>query len=383
MVKELNILYGFRYKKGENEITKAIESYGVIVNGAMRYSKLSIKGFLQNTPETDVVILKEYLEGGESYSPSELAELADETGARFIVLLHPKNRGRETMRSLYIAGILDAVFSDKRTGIAPETLAQLVIKGRTRKDAREYYRIYDVEWPDYGVVSKEECISAINFLEGREDSGRDIAERFYDLSKAFTKRQFGKFVREIPQEDIQALQRYEIFYDIMEDLRRSGFTSMRFKKPHDVIKTLPEEIVGEARRRFEAQGYVRTKRAEPVIESVKIEDDLSDGAIAYPEKQDRRSRRQKRARAAAESPESFNGGENEPQNHKMLYDDNEGETTKVYNNKERKSVTVVMETDNITQNDDFTQRRENTRYGGTDEGTLSSMNVEDLIAQYQ
>ena len=272
MSKELNILYGFKYVKGENQITRAIESYGYTVNAAMRYSKPSIKGFLDSTPETDVVVLKEYLEGGEEYSPEELSQLADDTRARIIVLLHPKNRGREAMKTVYIAGIVDAVFADKKMGASPDSIARLAIKGRTRREAREYYHINDVQWPDYGFISLEQYGDALHFLEGNEEDGREIIERFNDLSRAFTKRQFVQFINKLPEEDLENLKEYELFYDIMDSLRKGGYTDRKLKKPKDLKKTLPGDAAEESRSRFIREESLRGKKTEPVIRGVQSSD---------------------------------------------------------------------------------------------------------------
>lgn len=281
MAKELNILYGFKYARGENGITKAIESYGYVVNSAMRYSKASIKGFIENTPKTDIVVLKEYLEGGEEYSPEELAQLADDTNARFIVLLHPKNRGRAAMKTIYMAGILDAVFADKKMGAAPDFIASLVVKGRKRREAREYYRITDMQWPDYGFLTLEQFSDALQFLEGNEDDGREIIERFNDLSMALSKRQFIRFVNRLPEEDMKRLQEYELFYDVMESLRRGGYTDKKYKKPKDVKKTLPEDAIVKARTRFMREDLMNRPKTPPVLHSVQIDDQTSPYNNAY------------------------------------------------------------------------------------------------------
>ena len=282
VAKEIIILYGFKYTKGENEITKAIESYGIAVNSAMRYSKASIKGFLESEKgRVDVAVLKEYLEGGEEYSPEELAHLADDTGTRFIVLLHPKNRGRDAMKTVYIAGILDAVFADKKMGASPETIATLVLKGRTRAEARDYYRIYDLKWPTYNILTLEQYTDALRFLEGHAGGDElDIAERFNELSYAFTKQQFVLFINKLPDDDLRELKQYELFYVLIDSLHKGGYTDMRYRMPKDVIKMLPKDSAERARAKFAREENLRRNKPAPVLQSVQINE--LDGTMYQP-----------------------------------------------------------------------------------------------------
>lgn len=191
----MKVLFGFKHEPTERAIRNYLESYGQEIDGKTRYTKKTIEDVIRKEPDLDIVYVKEFLEGGEKYSAQEISALCDVSTARFIVIVNPSERGTDTMRTLYCAGVLDACYADRRHGAKPQLLASLAMKGRKRLEAREYYRIDDA-LPDYGALSYEEYQDSYAFFKGSSGDGGRMIDHFIDLSKMLSPKQYGKFMEQ-------------------------------------------------------------------------------------------------------------------------------------------------------------------------------------------
>lgn len=233
MANQLNVLYGFSSEKIEKSITKEIILRGFNVNSTMRTTKGLIKDFLNAHPETNVVVLKEYLDGGGVYSPMELSELVDNTrNVNVVIVLATSHRGKHEMREIYSAGILNAFFSDGKFGANPDKIAELATKGRTRKEAREYYRITETV-PDYVNLTYEEYRDYYKYLVDNSQ-GLNIVNRFLNISHMLYPGQMGAFIDKIPDKVREILMKYREFYTISDKVYKMGYSRQRYKVPKGV-----------------------------------------------------------------------------------------------------------------------------------------------------
>ena len=247
MVKELNVLFGFEAPTVEQKILNCLKSYGIAVTGAVRYTKPTIKDYLLKNKDVDIVFLKEFLDGGEKYSSNEMAEVADITRARFIVVVNPANRGREAMKTLYCAGILDAFFSDDKKGVPPEDLAKAAVVGRTRLEARTFYAI-DSPMPDYGVLNYEDYRDCYSYLVTNLGNGSQEIDRFIDITRFLSVKQMYQFYKKLPEQDVTHLMQYAEFYDIMDTLRGRGLPVEKFKRPRELLTATGPELADRVMR---------------------------------------------------------------------------------------------------------------------------------------
>ncbi len=113
-MQDIHVLFGFSSQQIADNISNSLKSLGFRVSSNMRPDKYTFKEFLDNNLSLDAVILKEHLDGGDSYSIEELVDLTDNVSPdiNFVVILSPKYRGTDQMKELYAAGILCVVFSD-------------------------------------------------------------------------------------------------------------------------------------------------------------------------------------------------------------------------------------------------------------------------------
>lgn len=260
-MREINVLYGFKNKKTEESITKELQSLGYEVNKAMRYRKRMIKDYIDEHPELDAVILKEYLDGGERYGTQELVSLTDDANVNVVVVLRSSHRGHDMMRELYNAGILNAYFANGKSGANPEKLVDLVLHSRTRRQAREYYKI-DEKPLRPEILAHEEFRDCFSYLTDEEE-GMNIMDRFTQISRWLTPQQMGVFISTLPEDVTEILKQYQEYYKIHAQLYRKRYVREPLKMPKDAEAALSPQALANA--------LVEEAEKEPVDDSPKIE----------------------------------------------------------------------------------------------------------------
>ena len=237
-MKDIHVLYGFSSEEIASGIEKSLKAIGYRIISTMRPTKQMLKEYAEEHREIEVVILKEYMDGGDSYSINELVELADNVSSKckFIVVLSPGYKGRDSMRELYNAGVLEAVFSDGRKGVDPDKIAELAVYGRTRREAREYYKI------QRKLVKKQhltylEFKEAVDFL-GNEKAGINLMERFEHVTRWMTSEQLARLIETMPVSILEPLKQYREYYDIHNQLYRQGLLGSRMRCPRDAVDGL-------------------------------------------------------------------------------------------------------------------------------------------------
>lgn len=238
-MKDFYILYGFKSELSEQGIAKAIKGYGLNAIGNTRYTKEAIKEYVDKNPRLDAVIIKEYLDGGGQYTAKDLRELSDDSNVNIVFVLGTKHKGREFSKEIYNCGILSAYYTDGRVGASAEKLAELAVKGRTRRQARDYYKI-DEKGPNHDILTYEDFRDNYRFLLEKA-AGFNIADRFISISHRLTPPQMKQFIDGLPDGAIALLERYEEYYDILYKLKRLGYVRQVPKAPAGVKKGVPKE----------------------------------------------------------------------------------------------------------------------------------------------
>lgn len=260
----LNVLYGFSSEKIQESITREIVLNGFEVKSVKMTTKNLIADYVKNHPEIDVIILKEYLDGGGKYSPIELTKLVDDVrNVNVVIVLSEKYRGKDAMRELYSAGILNAFFSDGKFGANPDKIAALACKGRTRREARVYYKINETI-PDYINLSFEEFTDNYRYLID-DRQGISLIDRFVQISHMLYPGQLGAFIDKLPNTVKSLLLNYSEFYDIANDVYRRGYSREYYKKPKGIKKGITKEQIQEALLKKEE---VKKSTKEPMLVAV-------------------------------------------------------------------------------------------------------------------
>lgn len=253
-MRDIHILFGFSSQQIADSITASFRALGYRVQSNMRPDKYTLKEFLDQNINIDAVILKEYIDGGDSYSIEELVDLTDNVSPsiNFVVIISPKYRGKDQMKELYSAGILSAVFSDGKKGVDPDKIAELAAYSRTRREAREYYRIDRkvikheyLTFPDYEILYK--------YLADNS-KGMNLIERFVRESRWVNAEQFAQFIKMLPEAAVNSLKNYKEFYNIHNQLYKKGLMEEKLKIPKDAEEGLS------------SNNYISHKKKEPVHE---------------------------------------------------------------------------------------------------------------------
>ncbi len=243
MSKVLNVLYGFKSETIEKGITREITLRGYEVNSTLRSTKDLIREYIKSHPELDVAILKEYLDGGGKYTSRELSELTDDCDVRIVIVIGTEHRGKPEMRDYYASGILTALFSDGKFGANPDKLADLAVKGRTRRQAREYYHIEDVV-PDHINLTYEQYRDNLKYLVDKR-YGANVVDRFVTISNGLYPGQMGAFIDDLPDSVRDVLMQYGEFYDIAKKIYGLGYMRRKYKRPKIVKYALTKDAMLE------------------------------------------------------------------------------------------------------------------------------------------
>ena len=237
-MKDIHVLYGFSSESIAEGISLSLKALGYRIFSVMRPTKQILREYLEEHREVNAVILKEYLDGGDSYSIKEIVDLVDNVSSlcKFIVVMSPSYRGKDSIRELYNAGILEVIFSDGKRGIEPDKIAELAVYGRTRKEAREYYKI------DRRLIRKQhltysEYKEAVDYLND-ESEGINLMDRFEHVTRWFTADQLASFITSMPAGLLDSVKQYREYYDYHNQLYRKGLLQNHLRCPRDAVRGL-------------------------------------------------------------------------------------------------------------------------------------------------
>lgn len=127
---EDNVKELVRTLKGKNV---AIQEYGC------KHRKIGVIEYLQEHPETEIVVLSQCLESASPYTKRDFQLLCERYDkVRFIPLLVDDARGGAIVTDLYHLGIFDGIF---QSDADMDTLAKIINMGRSRKETKVYYDV--------------------------------------------------------------------------------------------------------------------------------------------------------------------------------------------------------------------------------------------------
>ena len=169
----MKLVFGFNIEKEVlRQVVAALKKSGITqFDGVVpKRSKSEVAAYVRDNQEDMVVLLVRSLDTGSPYTIEELDSLVlSNEKARFIFIVSEKYMGSDYMQSLYNIGIYDAVFSKDESGFEFKAIVPLLIKPRSKADAKKYYGI--------DVVRPEHVQQQINEkAAGSFDSVNDLGE---------------------------------------------------------------------------------------------------------------------------------------------------------------------------------------------------------------
>ena len=138
------------------------------------------------------------------------------------------------MQILYGAGITSAVFQyGRKGGPTLKNIVELVVKKRTRKEARNYYGIADRS-VELEFLGNETFIGYFNLLFS-DKLGETLIERFMQLCARMNRGQIADFIRRLPEEMINELSTDAEFQNICKTVS-GGNIPFSVEAPKKVAK---------------------------------------------------------------------------------------------------------------------------------------------------
>lgn len=170
----------------------------------MKYSKIAIKQYVNDNPDTDVVIVMEYLEQSKPFTINDFTEIHERyEKIKIIVVLENSKKGTSYMKELLNIGIFNALFAEDSSY---ENIANLMKKGRTRKEARIYYGTND-SMTDSTGADIEQCIKHIMSAKTNEE----LKNHALYIKEAVSEREFNIILQRIDENTKAILKQFEEF----------------------------------------------------------------------------------------------------------------------------------------------------------------------------
>lgn len=237
-MEKINILFGFNDPNFEAAVKALLRSKGYDAQINARFSKKSVINYLEKNPDCNVIVIPEVFpknkdleKGQQPYTAEEVAQLTDMSDVNVIILLSEKHQGTDYMKTLYTAGITNAIFQHGAHGGAkPREIAALILQKRTRKSAREYYGISSQKI-EFGFLENSVFDDFYKKLE--ETDEKSMLENYLTVCGQMTPQQIADFTRRLPADDKNYLAQFEEFHTVVQLLKKFGI-DMKIKRPRRV-----------------------------------------------------------------------------------------------------------------------------------------------------
>lgn len=263
------IVFSFKSENIQNAIERELLKSNEQVNKVTRLTPRAVREYLDKNPLTDAVIM---VENGEDYqwNIEEICALTDAADVNVIIVIDESHRNTDYMQQLYRAGITSAIFfQEKKGGISPATIARLVLKKRSRMEAREYYGI---ELLKNTILLEENVLSAGYKSLSDNTFGRNIMERYLKITETMTAKQNRQFFKKMPRKLKSQILKYEEFYDFQTYLKDKG-VNLGVRKPKKGLLSMEEQDE-------KAEDFSFPEEPVRVIENPKTPDSTDEPDIA-------------------------------------------------------------------------------------------------------
>lgn len=181
---------------------------------AIKRSKAGITEYLDEFPETDIVIFSQSIETKNPFTERDIERIVDKyENVRLIPILDPDAIGTDFVRELFNMGIFNAIASADST---PTTMVNLMTVGRSRSEARLYYKLRDMgnSGVSSGTANINRCVRYIESADG------DFEERVFHVFNQLSPAELDVVISKLPdeaKEKIKNMPSLHTFYKNDED----------------------------------------------------------------------------------------------------------------------------------------------------------------------
>ena len=237
-----HILCGFDLPEFETQMKILLQGKGYEAVTYTQLSKKGVKDFLLQNPQVDTVILLEASNHKKSYTAEEVAALTDKRDLNLIIVLSARHIGTDYMKTLYIAGVTNAIFQmGRKDGASPKEIVELILNKRNRAEARKYYGIEHMEMGPTAMIDRDTYAE----IYSRLHQDKNLLLNYFSLCADMTPKQIADFTKRLPCEDRAVLAQYEEFHMLMDAVRKLGI-EIKSKRPKKVkigLKVPPQIMV--------------------------------------------------------------------------------------------------------------------------------------------
>lgn len=232
--RRIKVLLGFKLRSEEEDrdvekrLTIQLKTMGYEPTILRRSTKKEIQSYLKENTDCSYAVLMEMV-GMATWSQNELAELVDDREIRVVVVLTAaRARQTEYLTTLYAAGITCAVFEHGNSGASAEEVAELLIRPRSRREARRYYGI---EMTNIAIRSlTNEMYNGYCCKLMDKEYGPGIMARLLLIAENMNPYQMGDLLSKLPQEMLDELWQYTEYAQLRAQLKECGIR-ISYRRP--------------------------------------------------------------------------------------------------------------------------------------------------------
>lgn len=195
-----------------------IESYDV------KYRKVMVHEYLNSHPQTDILLVSEMLEWNNGFTINDYERMVENHENLCIMpILVETQKGKPYLKELFNLGIFNALFNEDAD---INTVASIMLRNRTRKEAKHYYNLRVIDDEDDGA-DIHACVNSIRNAE-------DIVKATLHVLRRVTPAEFKLVSAQLPQEIRQELRccgepTLQSYFEEDKKVKEKKFTGL-FKK---------------------------------------------------------------------------------------------------------------------------------------------------------
>ena len=198
----------------KTEIANVAKENGYEVVCVSRYRKEGIRQYIREHSEFRTLVLQESMQPNYPYTADELSELMDNFHLNIVISLRKVHRGSPYMKTLYTAGILNALYEEDATA---QNVFNKILYPRTRGECRQYYQIQNARDAECAldIIDEARMKQYVSYIEeaGNQD---EIVRRYNYIASEMKMVENIYLVNELSGYVKNALEGNEIFNKAME-----------------------------------------------------------------------------------------------------------------------------------------------------------------------
>lgn len=265
----------------EEEIKKQLLAQGYDPTFILRKKKKDIKETINKDPQLGYAAIMEMADDG-TWNENELADLVDERNINLVVVLTNHRKTQPTfLTTLYAAGITSAIFEGEK-GVNVNEVADLLIHPRSRRKARDYYRI---DTKNISIRSlTNEMYNSLCIKLADPENGFNHMDRLLNIAEEVNPYQMADFLEKCPREMIGEFEQYEEYFVLINQLRSENKLYVRYRKPKKFKKLSDDKPFNkDAKRALEEAGYDAS-----IYNESEEETDKKGGLFGFKKKKDKK-----------------------------------------------------------------------------------------------